>query len=207
MGDPHVNLATLAAARRAGPALLLAGLLASACATTSGRFVWVDAYPEPPPDPVYVLEPGDTVSVRVYGQEGMSGKARIRPDGLLSLPFVNDVGAAGETTSTLAKKIKLRLKDFVVEPVVTVSLEEMRPLEVSVMGEVSKPGLYRLEPGAGVLTALAAAGSFSPFASRDQIFVVRKGTDRIRFTWAALCQPRERAARFQLRPGDAVVVE
>jgi polysaccharide export outer membrane protein len=186
---------------------LLSWLLAAGCSTPTGRYVWVDVYPEPAADAVYVLQPGDTVSVRVYGQEGMSGKARIRPDGVLSLPFVNDILAAGESTTTLTKKLKLKLKDFVVEPVVTVSLEEMRPLEVSVVGEVVRPGLYRLEPGAGVLTALAAAGSFSNFADRELIFVVRKGGDRIRFTYAALCQPRERAARFQLRPGDAVVVE
>jgi polysaccharide export outer membrane protein len=189
----------------AGPPLVL--LLLVACAAPAGNFVWVDRYPEPIGDPVYLLVPGDLVSVRVYNQEGMSGKAKVRPDGMISLPFVNDIQAAGDTTVSLAKRIQLRLKDFVVNPVVTVSLEETRPLEVSVVGEVVRPGLYRLEAGSGVLTALAAAGGFNDFADRTRVFVVRNGTDRIRFTYAAMSQARERAARFQLRPGDVVVVE
>jgi polysaccharide export outer membrane protein len=91
--------------------------------------------------------------------------------------------------------------------VVAVALQESRPLEVSVIGEVQRAGLYRLEAGAGVVTALAAASGFSDYADRERIFVVRNGTLRIRFTHAALSQARERAAQFKLQPGGVVVVE
>jgi polysaccharide export outer membrane protein len=194
--------------RARGPVtLLVAALLATGCRTVDTNFVWVESFPEPPADVIYLIAPGDVLGVRVYNQEGMSAKVKVRSDGMISLPFLGDVSAARETPVVLAERIQARLKDFVVNPVVTVTLDEGRPLEVSVVGEVLRPGLYRLEPGAGVLTALAAASGFSDFANREKIFVLRNGTTRVRFTYAALSQARTRAGRFALRPGDVVIVE
>jgi polysaccharide export outer membrane protein len=198
------------ARRRRAPlaaAALAAVLGLCACRATDKNFVWVDTLPGPPSDGVYLIGEGDQLSVRVFGQEGMSASARVRPDGMITLPFVSDVEAAGLTPPQLAQRIQARLKDLLVNPAVTFALQETRPLEISVLGEVQKAGIYRLEPGAGVLTALAAASGFSDYADRDRIFVVRSGTQRIRFTYAALSQARERAAQFRLRPGDVVVVE
>ena len=89
-------------------------------------------------------------------------------------PFVDDVEAAGSTPTDLAARIQARLKDFIVNPVVTVVLEESRPLLVSVLGEVAKPGSYQLDAGSGVLQALAMAAGMTPFADRDRIMVIRQ---------------------------------
>jgi len=203
--------ASLPSPRRSAGLVALAclglSLAATGCRATDTNFIWVDRFPEPPPETAYAIAIGDTLSVRVYNQEGMSAKAKVRSDGMISLPFLNDVEAAGDTPAVLAQRIQVRLKDFLANPVVTVALDEARPLEVSVVGEVLRPGLYRLEPGAGVLTALAAASGFSDFADRERIFVVRNGTTRVRFTYSALSQAREKAARFRLHPGDVVIVE
>jgi polysaccharide export outer membrane protein len=191
------------------PALLVlvATLAAAGCKTVDSNFVWVDRYPDPGAEVAYSISPGDVLTVRVYNQDGMSAKVKVRSDGMISLPFLNDIDAAGDTPAVLAGRIQARLKDFVVNPVVTVSLDEARPLEVSVVGEVLRPGLYKLEQGSGVLTALAAAGGFSAYADKERIFVVRGGTTRIRFTFAALSQAREKAGKFRLRPGDVVIFE
>ena len=74
-----------------------------------------------------MIQPGDTISIRVWGQEGMSSKGKVRPDGRISVPFVNDIEAAGTTPAALAKTIQARLKDFIVNPVVTVTLDDPRP--------------------------------------------------------------------------------
>jgi polysaccharide biosynthesis/export protein len=181
---------------------------------TTGEYVWVDDLPQAKPvaDKEYVIQPGDTVSVRVWGQEGMSSKAKVRPDGRISVPFANDVVAAGATPAALARTIQDKLKDFIVNPVVTVTLEEPRPLLVSVLGEVNKPGSFVLEQNAGVLQAVAAAGGLTTFASKDAIMVIRQRPEggapqRIRFTWESLTQLKGRAAAFRLQGGDVVVVE
>ncbi|HET9551408.1 MAG TPA: polysaccharide biosynthesis/export family protein [Anaeromyxobacteraceae bacterium] len=187
---------------------LAAPLLGGCEATTAGaKYTWygdyVDAEPAGAP---YLIAPGDLISVKVFGQEAMSSKVRVRSDGMVSLPFVNDVKAAGQTPVAFAARVKGLLKEFVVNPVVTVSLEEARPFEISVVGEVTKPGVYKLEPRASVLHALAAAGGLGDFANRERIFVLRGGM-RVRFTFKALTEALPGAANFWLRPGDIVVVE
>jgi polysaccharide biosynthesis/export protein len=194
--------------RRCGPLFALA----LACSHV-GEFVWVDAYQERERhDPaVYVIQPGDLLAVRVYNQEGMSGRARVRADGRISLPFLNDVDVAGVEPPTIGKRLQVKLKEFMVNPVVTVSLEEPAPLEVAVVGEVVRPGAYVVDRDAGVLNALAKASGFTEYARRDRIFVLRadaaRAPARIRFTYEALAHAEGAAARFRLRRGDVIVVE
>ena len=175
-------------------------------------FVWVQDLPDPPPAPIgpYVISPGDVLSIRVWNQEGMSAKVRVRSDGKISLPFLNDVVAAGFRPDILAQQIQTRVKDFLTNPVVTVVLEEVKPLTVSLLGEVAKPGQYPLEPGAGVLHALASAGGLSDYAHKDRVYVLREVDGkpaRIRFDYSTLTRPDGKAAQFRLHTGDVVVVE
>jgi polysaccharide export outer membrane protein len=208
--DPRLGHAIARRASALSFACLLAagtGLAGCKGASARGAFVWVDDFAQADPEEAsYLIGAGDLLSIRVYNQDAMSGRARVREDGKISLPFVNDVQAAGLAPIALAARLQAQYKEFVVNPVVTVSLEERRSFEVSVVGEVGKPGLYKLDPKAGVLQALASAGGLSDFASRDRIFVLRGGT-RIRFTFQALTEAQPKAARFRLRNGDIVVVE
>lgn len=198
---------------RLHPVLSLASLcvLALGCYTPRGAFVEVDeAVINDSID--YVISTGDVLQVRVFQQDTMSAKVKVRGDGKVSLPLVNDVVAAGKSPTMLAAELQVRLKDFINTPVVTVSLEESRPLVISVLGEVSKAGVAPLEAGSGVMQALAAAGGLNDYAHKDGIFVLRKmagqpAPKRIRFTWEALSRGEGAAARFVLLPGDVVVVE
>ena len=192
--------------------LALATILAFALACSGpGKYVWVDAYEEPPPqdEKPYVIAPADIILVRVLGQDQITTRARVRPDGKISLPLLNDVKAAGLTPLALSKELRTRLNDFIKDPLVTVSLEETTPPTISVIGEVVKPGVYPLDKTAGVLSALSSAGGLTPDACTDCIFVVRQGPPaaRIRFAYEALLRPSGKAPAFQLRPGDVVVVE
>ena len=183
-------------------------LALASCAST-GRFVWVDELPASTTSLGYVIAPGDTLNVRVFNQDAMSARAKVRADGQITLPFVNDVAAAGTTPGVLAQQLQTRLKDFINNPVVSVALEEARQLNVTVLGEVVKPGVYPLEPGAGLLPAIAAAGGLTDWASKDSIFVIRPGTPawRIRFRFSALAHAEGRAGVFRLQSGDQIVVE
>ncbi len=197
---------------RAGSILLLVPLLAlaAACAPT-GRYIWSDQYQAAtqPADKEYVVAVGDLINVRVYNQDAMSAKVRVRADGRISLPFLGDVEAAGATPTVLSRRLQLQFKAFVLNPVVTVSLEEPRPLEVYLVGEVVRPGRYKIDPQGSMLQALAAAGGLTPFAREDRIFVIRRepAPVRIRFRLDALTQNLGAVAAFHLRSGDTVVAE
>ena len=188
-------------------------LLLSACPRAPNNFTWVDDFKDDGrPNNDYLIVPGDVLNVRVFQQENMSARVRVRNDGKVSLPFLHDVDAAGYSPVVFAEQLQTRLKDFINNPVVTVSLEEVKPLPISVLGEVLKPGLYNLEPPAGVLQALASAGGFTEFARKDSVFVLRHPSgastvSRIRFSYAALSQAQGRAAAFTLATGDVVLVE
>lgn len=190
---------------------VVALVLLAACATGGGPSIPVNAYQEPPerPQSGYVIQSGDILQVRVFNQPDMSTRVRVRDDGKVSIPFLNDVTAVGLTPNALAQQLQTRLKEFINAPVVTISLEEARPFSISVIGEVNKGGVYTLPPGAGVLQALAAAGGLTQYASKDKIFVVRDTPTRarIRFEFEQLTQAEGKAATFRLRLGDIVVVE
>jgi polysaccharide biosynthesis/export protein len=205
-GGTRANLDRVMRKTTAGLSLFLV----ISCAST-GPYVWVEHYPQPVSAAQgYVIAPGDMISVRVYNQEGMSAKERVRADGKISLPFLNDVEAAGYTPTALAQQLQTRLKDFVKLPVVTVALEDAKPIPVSLLGEITRPGLYQLDAGAaGLLQLLAMAGGVTEFAHSDRIFVVRQSSSpsRIRFRYQSLIHADGPATRFRLQSGDVVVVE
>jgi len=191
------------------PIALALALAAAGCANL-GPYVWVDELAEtaPPAGGEYTLAPGDSIFVRVFNQDNISGRTRIRPDGRITVPFVNDVPAAGRTPEQLASTLESLLRSYIKQPVVTVSLEEVGPTHLSVLGEVARPGAYQVERGQGILRALAAAGGLTEFAHKDRIFVLRSGPQqRIRFSFDALSVPNSPAARFRLQDQDVVVVQ
>lgn len=184
--------------------------LTAACSGVTGSFVWVDVYRPRggSAKEALVVKAGDVIDVRVFNQEQMSGKVRVRSDGKVTLPFLNEVDAAGQTPGALAQQLQARLKDFINTPMVTVAVEEAK-LPISVMGQVARPGQYPLDNAATVLQALALAGGLNEFAKKDRIFVLRAGPpqERIRFRYASLQAPQSPAASFRLIGGDVVVVD
>jgi polysaccharide export outer membrane protein len=182
-----------------------------ACSSGLGGSIPVDQYKEPagltPAE--YVINNGDTLSVAVWEQPNMSGKMRVRSDGKISLPLLQDIDAAGKTPSKLVTDIEASLKTIILNPRVTVVVEESKPPTIAVMGEVNHPGPVPVDPQTGVVQALAAAGGLTTFAHKDRIFVVRQtpAPVRIHFTYEELTRTAGPASAFRLRPGDMVVVE
>ncbi len=177
-----------------------------------GSFVWFSKYPRgqwAPSFSEYLLVAGDTVTVRVFGQEAVATPTRIRTDGKITLPFAGEIVAAGKSPVELGKEIEVRLKEFIVSPRVSVVLEQPGPVTVSMLGEIGNTGTLTLDPPVGLLQALAQAGGLSDFADRSAIFVLRRTPvfTRIRFTYDSLLKNEDGASAFQLRRGDVVVVE
>jgi polysaccharide biosynthesis/export protein len=202
------------ARRRASAALILSLLALSGCGPT-GAYTWVDKLPAAELTSAsagaYVIDAGDLLSIRVYNQEAMSTRARVRPDGKISMPLIGDIEVRGRRPTDVAKDLEERMKTVIVAPAVTVTAEETQPLRISVLGEVNRPGAYVLEAGSGVLQALALGGGLTEFADDDRLFVLRSAsggaTQRIRFTYEDLTQASGKGAAFSLRSGDVVFVE
>ena len=177
------------------------------CGTTA-PYVWVQELPAPQAAEGYVIAIGDVLSVRVFGQDNMSTRARVRSDGKIAVPFIGEVDVRGKAPAAVSADLETRFKHYVVSASVTITVEETQPASVAVLGEVSHPGVYPVDSSAGVLQALALAGGFTDYASRGSIYVVRRApTQRIRFSYSSLVQGEDRASTFRLHPGDVLVVE
>jgi polysaccharide biosynthesis/export protein len=203
-------LARLAAIARV-TLLSLASLAVAGCAS-AGTFTWYKDVPNTDwatDSNEYVIGVGDTISIRVYEQEGLSSSVKIRRDGKFAMPLAGELLAAGKHPSELAKEVETRLKEFIVSPRATINIETSQPVAVTAVGEIAHIGTLTLEPPARLIEALAQAGGPTEFADRSRIFVLRRFPkfQRIRFSYDSIVHNEGGAASFPLRTGDVLVVE
>jgi len=158
----------------------------------------------------YVIGPGDILQITVWKNETLSRMLPVRPDGKISMPLLHDIQAAGLTAMQLRDKIAKALAEFLPNPEVAVSVNEVHSMRVSVLGEVQRPGVLELRGTTTILEAIAMAGGFRDFASPSKITVIRtngKGeTERIRFNYNRAVGNSGDEQNLVLRPGDVVVV-
>lgn len=121
----------------------------------------------------FLLGPEDVVEIAVWKNQDMTKIMPIRPDGVISMPIIGDVQAAGLTTDALAQRITERLKPFIANPNVSVSVKDLNSYSIFVVGEVAKPGKYQLKSYATVLQAISLAGGFTEYAKKNRMQVVR----------------------------------
>jgi polysaccharide biosynthesis/export protein len=170
--------------------------------------------PTPVPGPSisaeqYKIGPEDMLAVSVWKNEAMSRKVPVRPDGMISLPLLDDVQAAGLTPMQLRDVIVKKLTDYMPAPEVSVIVDEVRSFKVSVMGEVMRPARYELKSVTTVLDVLAQAGGFNQFANRSRIVILRpngKGMTRIPFNYNKVIGSGGEDENFYLQSGDIVLV-
>lgn len=166
--------------------------------------------PEIVQQPEYLIGPEDVLNIVVWNNAALSSTVQVRPDGMISLPLVNDVQAEGLTPMALQEVLRKKLTDFLPSPEVSVIINDVRSFNVTVIGEVGKVGRLNLKSRTTVLEALALAGGFTPFASKSGIVILRheeKTVKRIPFNYnKAIAEGGERE-NFYLKPGDIILVQ
>jgi polysaccharide export outer membrane protein len=156
----------------------------------------------------YRIGTGDVLEIVVWENEKLSRSVPVRPDGWISLPLVNDVRAAGLTPMELQAQLAARFTEYLSSPIVSVIVTSVYGFKVSVLGEVKSPGRYTFDGPATVLDAIASAGGFNEYASRDDTYLLRpkpEGYERIPVKYSHV--GREGAAvNVELKPGDILIV-
>ena len=157
----------------------------------------------------YKIGPEDLLAVSVWKNDAMSRVVPVRPDGMISLPLLDDIQAAGLTPMQLRDVIIKKLSDYLPAPEVSVIVNEVRSFKVSVMGEVARPARYELRSLTIVLDVLALAGGFSQFANRSRIVILRpngKTMTRIPFNYNKVIASGGEDENFYLQSNDIVLV-
>lgn len=163
----------------------------------------------------FMLGPEDVLDIVVWKNADLSQNGVVvRPDGKISMPLIGEVQASGRTANQLASQIASRLKEYKDNPVVTVSVKEVNSYYVYVLGEVSKPGKFQLKSHATVLQAVAIAGGFTIYASKNKMKVIRHvqvedgqvREIRIPARYDDLIAGTGDIGNFVLKTGDVIVV-
>jgi polysaccharide export outer membrane protein len=157
--------------------------------------------------PTYVIGPDDTLYISVWKEPDLTETLPVRADGMISMPLLNDVRAAGLTPMELGLALTDKLKKYVSDPHVTIVVTQMNSQRVYVTGEVLHPGSMNLTPNMTVLQALSSAG-FTQFANTKGIYVLRNenGTERkFPVNYKRLIKG-EGGQNIALKPADTIVV-
>lgn len=158
--------------------------------------------------PSYIIGADDTLHVSVWKETDLTATLPVRPDGMISLPLLNDVQAAGLTPMQLAASIQEKLKKYVTDPHVTVVVTAMNSQRIYVTGEVLHTGAMSLLPNMTVLQALANAG-FTQFANTKGIYLLRFENGRqkkLPVNYRQLIKGEAMEHNIILKPGDTIVV-
>ena len=157
----------------------------------------------------YIVGDSDVIHVNVWKEPEVSQTVVVRTDGNISLPLINEVKVSGMTPLQIQDLVAEKLKGFLNNPQVTVTVIEIRSKRAFITGEVSRPGTYSLNAQTTVLQLIAQAGGFTPFAKTDSIVVLRTEDgrqSRLKFKYKEVIQGKKTEQNIALHPGDTVVV-
>lgn len=128
------------------------------------------------------LGAGDVFEVRVFGQEDLSDQYRVSPDGSIDFPLIGRLHVAGLEPTAVADVLTERLREgqFLVNPQISVLVEEYNSKRISVIGAVREPGSFPMQSGLTVVQAIGLAGGFTALANRDGTVLTRRVGGEIR---------------------------
>lgn len=158
------------------------GLLAGMVLLLASRLLLADApYPQEggkKDAPLVQLGVGDEVRFEVYGQPDMNSVLNVADDGRVTIPLAGPVKVSGLSLSEAATQMEQALKKggYLVNPHVTLTVQQSRSQRVSVLGEVRSPGRYTIDSGTTIFDLLAQAGGITPNGA-SRIFLIREGQD------------------------------
>jgi polysaccharide export outer membrane protein len=155
----------------------------------------------------YRIGIGDQLQISVWHEHDLTLPVAVRPDGVITMPLLNDVYVVGLTPKELATLLTEKLKPYVNEPQVTVSVSSIQSRKVYLIGQAARQGAFPLNDKKTALELITEAGGLGPFAKANSIYILRvvdgKET-RIPFHYKKVVVGREQDV--ELRPGDRVIV-
>ncbi len=159
----------------------------------------------------YRLGPGDGISVIVQRFSDLSFQASINPEGNIVVPLAGTISVQGLTLEEAQEKIRIALDKYVISPSVVVSLAAQRPVQVTITGEIVRPGIYPIGSGTPRIgDALLVSGGSTMLADLRQVQIRRTLVDgSIVSQNIDLYTPLQNGGQFpnlRLQDGDAIIV-
>ena len=193
----------------AGLTGLLMFAVLSGCATS---YPPLETKAEVPDDYTYVIGPGDSVQMFVWGNPEVTQSVTVRPDGKITAPLVEELPASGKTPYQLARDVEKELAKYVRNPLVTIIVSRfVGPYseQVRVVGQAAQPQAIAYKEHMTLLDLMIAVGGVTDFADGNKASIIRiiEGEQK-QFTVRIddLIEDADISANAEIRPGDILVI-
>lgn len=172
--------------------------------------------PAPPQAPPalgdYVIGAGDMLTINVWRNPEVSLSVPVRPDGKVTTPLVEDMQAAGKTSTQLARDVEKALEKYIQQPMVTVIVTGFvgpYAQQIRVIGQAAKPQALPYRQGMSLMDVLIAVGGVTDFAAGNKANIIRMVDGRqlsLPVRLQDLLRDGDISANVAMRPGDVLVI-
>lgn len=163
-------------------------------------------------DHEYLIGPGDSVNIIVWRNPEVSMSVPVRPDGKITTPLVEDLPAAGKTSTALARDIEKALSKYIQQPVVTVVVNSFignYDEQIRVIGQATKPQALPYRRNMSLMDVMIAVGGTTEFAAGNRASLIRNvdgKQQRYNVRLDDLVKAGDISANVPMRPGDILVI-
>lgn len=160
----------------------------------------------------YLIGPGDSLSVFVWGNPEITGSYTVRPDGMISTSLVEDIPASGRTPTDLARSIEAHLAEYIRDPIVTVMVAGfVGPYseQVRIIGEASEPQAISYRENMTLLDVMVEVGGLTEYADGNDarlIRVVNNQQKQYSLRMGDLVRDGDIRANVDILPGDIIII-
>ncbi len=170
-------------------------------------FIW--CFSSMAQDNYYRIGKGDVLEIIVWKEAELTKEVKVRRDGRISLPLIDDIMAQGKTPLDLKREIQKKLSRYITKPFVTVMVKEENS-KFYMIGEVKKVGEYDLTKDVTVLQAIAMAGGFTEWADKNNIILLRfdgQREKRFRISYKDVVSGKTPNKNYILKRDDTIIVK
>jgi polysaccharide biosynthesis/export protein len=166
------------------------------------------------PSANYIIGPLDSLSIFVWRNPELSTSVKVRPDGRITVPLIEDLAATGQTPSQLSKMIEEKLKAYIQNPIVSVIVSEFQgpfAQQVRIVGEASRPSAIPYRSNMTLLDAMISVGGLTEFASGNRARLIRfdsasNTTKEYSLKIDRLLKDGDINANVRIEPGDVIII-
>ena len=157
-----------------------------------------------PPD--YVLGPGDTVRVQLYGNVNGIYESEVTRDGILNVPELGPITVAGLSFAELGRDMDQRVEKMLLGTHISITMGQLKNIQVFVLGYVNRPGSYVVSGLATISSALYRSGGISRVGSLRDIQLKRRGKTVARYDLYDALLEGNISGDNRVQPGDVIFV-
>ena len=181
-------------------------------AACSSRYVSMEAATPDTSSPEYLIGPGDTLQIFVWGNADLSASVPVRPDGRITVPLVEDLVASGKTSSQLARELEVHLSKYVKNPVVSVVVTGFvgrYSEQIRVVGQATEPKMLPFRANMTLLDVMIEVGGLTEFAAGNRASIVRTTNGeqkQFKVYLDDLIKDGDISRNVKMYPGDVLII-